>query len=200
MRRNVLDFLDWVRGTCVNAGAKFVALGRPWLSDRSLGEYSNGVLTVCVENTDWPGVLAHEVSHVLQEMEKAAVWANPNADDVLFWRWIKTGNGLGPVRKRKVIRAIQRCELDAERRAVVLMKKFDLATPKALERYIRGAAVYLATYEFSRRYGVWVSKEQTEHIEPILLAAAPNRLPKESELGYISPKLEALLMQQARNP
>lgn len=111
---------------------------------------TTAVLEVAVGDDDWPLVLAHEIGHVEQTIEKlsfasTAWWT--------FNRWTDTNvTDIPPRRLLTATRTIQRCEHDAERRAIDLIKAFDLGDHA---EYAREANADLWRYEFARLSRKW---------------------------------------------
>lgn len=148
-----LAFLDFVRGECAYAGVRLDLVPKARTRAGDLGSFDGEtrVLRVCVGAPDWLCLLAHETAHLRQWRERPAFFDAADVD--AFEGWCEGRRRLKPHRLLEITRAIQRLELDAERRAVRLIRKFRLTDDVA--SYARGACLYVWNYEVARRIGRW---------------------------------------------
>ncbi len=155
-KRDALAFLDHARGECAAAGVSLRLEARPEARGGFVGSFCDErrVLHVCVERADWLGVLAHELSHLRQFIERPAFFRGAIAEVNTFESWV-----LGKLprlkarRLRTITRAIQRLELDAERRALKMIRTFNLLDD--VSGYVRKANFYVWQHEIARRVGKW---------------------------------------------
>lgn len=97
----------------------------------------------------WWYTLCHEYSHFKQWQEK--LWTgSDNFSD--FNEWIDGSKELSRKRIDKMIRYVQECERDAERRGLKLIKKYKLPDAKD---YIQKANAYILFYEVIRKHRKW---------------------------------------------
>jgi hypothetical protein len=186
--RDAWVFLRFVDGMCAEAGVKLRLEARKRTKAGDLGYFneSNRVLFVCVCNEKWPMLLAHEASHLQQEKEKAHQWDVDYVDQFESWytgkRRMKAANVL------RACRAVQKMELDAERRALRFAKHFHLTDDIA--KYTRGANFYIWRYEIARRIGRWPDYGDAQDT---VEAAMPDKLMKVTDIENPPAIMEALV-------
>lgn len=138
-------------------------------------------LKVAMGDPDWPLVLAHEIGHVEQTIEKLSF---PSSAWWTFNRWTDTNaTDIPPRRLLAATRTIQRCEHDAERRAIELIKAYGLGD---VAEYARQANADLWRYEFARLSRRW----------PMLNGAptlCPPKLIRESAFSKIPDNVASVL-------
>lgn len=149
--------------------------------ESNLGEWDEEemALRVATGNRDWAQILAHEVGHVEQTLK--GQFTDSEYWDV-FQDWL-TGVRVAPRRLLKATRYIQRCELDAERQGLRLVRALGLGDPEA---YASRANAYVWKYEMARRLGRW----------PEIIGAGtigPRRLITIQQLGRVPPDIESLM-------
>lgn len=192
MAKGVLPFLKWAEGECARAGVELQLLPKKRQNGAGggwKGHFSSSRIAVCVHREDWTTVLAHEISHLLQDKE--GKW--PDLTDADYNAWLE-GKKRVPARKLLALtRRIQRSELDCERRALRLIREFGLCEDPG--RYVQGACAYVWSYEYGRRYrSIWYDHgiEMMDH--PELLALLPRRLMSVRDIGKIPPEFEAQML------
>jgi len=187
--RDALRFIDVVRGKCAAAGILFRLEAREKTREGDLGWFDSDKkrLLGCVNRADWLTVLAHEVGHLEQFVEGDPV-LQPDAPDFVgdFEAWCQGKKKLKALRLRQTVRTIQRNELDAERRAVGMIRSFHLT--EKIDTYIREANLYVWKYEVSRRVGHWPNYgDAVSHV----VEEMPSRLMAVSQIGKPPAMLEA---------
>lgn len=198
-RDHVSDFLAYARGECAHAGVKLYLDPRAGTKDGYLGafDYFKKELLVCVANPLWLGVLAHELSHLHQWAQNVPAWSKGLQEDcdAVYENWIK-GKDTKPELVKQAVRGIQRCEWDAEKRAVKLIKKYRLVDPKI---YTRSANMYILKYEFARRHRAWV---RTDHLDPAIFEGLvpDDRIISAKSFGKLPEKLEQTLLAMLHTP
>lgn len=105
------------------------------------------VLTIALRSPYWDEVLAHEYCHALQWV--SGLWKGPSWDArwLTYDEWMETGKA-NPDKLLAAVRAIQACELDAEKRCDWLLRQ--CGYPKDRVR-IQAANAYVLSYELDRR-------------------------------------------------
>lgn len=180
--KTATPFLAYAQNRCEAAGVELCLLPRQFTRDGDLGVFDDEKkrITVCVRNTEWLTTLAHELGHLDQWSANSDVWRAAMkakvAEDAYedFDLWLSGRTAFSTREIRGVVRRIQRCELDAERRALRLIRTFGLDDPKA---YARVANFHVWQYEAARRLGIWVEAS------PALTAAMPDRLMRVAAVG-----------------
>lgn len=144
-------------------------------------------LYVAVARPDWLAILAHEVGHVEQFLANRWIDSTPhgNVDE-----WLSKKIELSPRRLLSSVRAVQRCERDAEMHGIALMRRFNLGN---LGDYARHANVYVWSYEIARRTRLWPNRKAIVGAERL----APARLLSERDLGRVPSALESVLASAA---
>jgi hypothetical protein len=97
----------------------------------------------------WWYTLCHEYGHFKQWQEKLWTTSNSFSD---FSEWIDGSREFSKKHIEKMIRDIQECERDAERRGLKLIKKYKLPDVKD---YIQRANAYILFYEVIRKHRKW---------------------------------------------
>jgi hypothetical protein len=151
-----------------------------------LGEFHEGTrrLAVAIGDPDWSGVLAHELGHVEQLIEKTFAKIGPAQD--VFDKHIH-GHPQPPRTLLRATRALQRMEMDAERHALRLIHEFNL--PVDVLRYVKSANAYVLGFEWARRHGRWPNSAW-----PL----CPAKLISERQFGRLTPELESAM--GSKNP
>lgn len=147
----------------------------------TIGEWDEAelVLRVATNSRDWAQILAHEIGHVEQTLQ--GQFTEYHHWDT-FEAWLKATR-VSPRRLLTSVRYIQKCELDAERRGLRLVKALGLGSA---DSYIARANAYVWKYEMSRRLGKW----------PDVVGAGiigPRRLMTTQQLGKVPPEVESLM-------
>lgn len=110
------------------------------------GYYDDGVLKVAMKHRQWPQILAHEYSHMRQEKEglwvDARPWTNKDA-------WLSHEKEITKPELEESFRAIQACEMDAEKRALVMLQKHGIAVD--VKDFVRCVNADVLMYEYVRR-------------------------------------------------
>ncbi len=125
-------------------------------------EYRGGFFGYCIDQElhvavgrrGWFPIFVHEYSHFRQEQEGMWVRAKDTNALIRFDEWIGYRREIPRYRALEACRSVLGCEYDAEARAVRLMryKRFKSVD---LERYIRGANVYLWSHVMALKYREW---------------------------------------------
>ncbi len=170
-------FLDEVRRSCDAAGVRLRLEPRALTRTKDLGEFddSKKILRVATCDPEWWTTLAHEYSHLCQWAEGDPTWESESTEDAKFDAWLAGKRKFPPAELRRIVRVIQRCELDAERRAIQWIRTYHLTDD--LVRYARAGNFHIWQYEHARKTGRWI--EAT----PALIAAMPDRLMRKNQIG-----------------
>lgn len=185
MAGDLLKFLTWVQGECAGAGVKLRLEAQKRNKAGDLGYFNEESKTLYVAclGPDWAMTLAHEMSHVQQALEKHPLWAKADSHD--FEEWLSGKKRMNLLRAKSLCRAVQRLELDAERRTVALARRWGLTDD--LPAYIRAANRYVWSHELSRVNRAWpkweTGKMPTEWAKGIL-AHLPDRLMKVRDIAH----------------
>lgn len=176
--RSVTPFLEHAQKRCGEYAVTLVLAPRRTTKFGDYGEFDSEKrrVAVCVNDPGWLTTLAHELGHMDQWIENSPEWmAVRDYDYTDFDSWYR-GQKLSPKALQNIVRRIQRCELDAERRALRTIRQFGLGDPRA---YAQGANFHVWQYEAARRFGHWVSPPEKHSPE------IPDRLMRLSDVGRL---------------
>ena len=176
--KSITPFLEHAQKRCGDYGVSLVLVPRRTTKFGDYGEFDDEKkrVVVCVNDPGWLTTLAHELGHMDQWIEGSAEWAAVRDYDYTdFDSWYR-GQKLSPQALQRLVRRIQRCELDAERRGLRLIRRFGLADPKV---YAQGANFHVWQYEAARRFGRWVEAPAKHSAE------IPDRLMRFSDIGKL---------------
>lgn len=196
MRRDAITFLDYVRGECAYSGVRLRLEARKGARDGSAGwfESEGRSLYVAVDTEGWLCYLAHELAHMHQWREQADVWVDCEYNDYqIFYDWLD-GQRYTNKRILSIVRGIQRCELDAERRAIKLIRTFNLTND--LKKYIKGANMGVWAYELVRRNRKWWTDFKSPYSNSAIMEMVPERLIKLKSIGHVDEAIETAVLSE----
>lgn len=180
--KSVTPFLEYAQKRCGDYGVSLVLVPRRTTKFGDYGEFDDVKkrMVVCVNDPGWLTTLAHELGHMDQWLENTPAWAGAASAEsdayTAFDDWIVRGKKTAGPALQSLVRRIQRCELDAERRALRLIRKYGLADPKA---YAQVANFHVWQYEAARRFGRWV-------VAPVEYSSEiPDRLMRIADIGKL---------------
>ena len=147
MNKNAKDFIKFVKAECKKNGikcdlrnTKYVKLSGNIKCSGYFDE--DGPALVCSMNRpDSLEILAHEFGHFTQWIEQIDLWKAVNTSMPLVDDWL---NGKDVPNIKKQLAICRDLELDNEKRAVKIIKKFNLDID--IERYIKKANAYIFFY------------------------------------------------------
>lgn len=179
--KSVTPFLEHAAARCTANGVALTLVPRVTTKFGDLGEFDHERrrLAVCVNDSGWLTTLAHELSHMDQWIAGGRVWVDvcgtPDAYTE-FDAWLSGKRRVGPRALISLVRRIQRCELDAERRTLRAIRRFGLGDVKA---YSKRANYDVWRYEAARVLKRWPD-DPTEAV-----AQMPERLMRADEIGRL---------------
>ena len=176
-RRAVQRFVEHVRAECRKHGVRFLLQDTKKVDQSGSGGCSGYfcdhrmVLAVARRSRYWIEVLVHEYCHMRQWLEGSRAWRRSGERAGWYWDWVD-----GRIRKPKHMTATAcrrqlEVELDCERRAVRMARKWRLGID--LRKYVREANAYILFYTFIRLNGVWYNKSPTR--VPQIVETMPER-------------------------
>lgn len=125
-------------------------------------------INVAVYGDEWVGVLAHEYSHFCQWKEDKFTSKEYSNAYIRFDEWLRGEKKISKSNREKYARLIQQCELDCEKRAAKLLKKFRLGSQK---NYIQKANGYVLGFQAVLETGKWFE------VSPSRITACWKKLP-----------------------
>jgi hypothetical protein len=186
--KNVERFIDHVRSVALQHGVKIKIkktkhVREPAGNTLCCGYFleSSSEKTIVVARgrrplSEWLGFLVHEYCHMLQWIERCPAYTNTflrDGEDATYkLSLFESGQANYNKRLRRVYtKKTIACELDCERRAVKVIRKFEL--PINVEQYKRGAAIILYKYWLLCNTGRWVG-ESLENRRSVMKAIKPS--------------------------
>ncbi len=202
--RAVSAFLDHVRAECRRYKVRlYLSRGRNIRCDdgaMATGEFEGwrweGTLRVSVGRcyqSAWLGVMAHEFGHMMQWVEHDAAWRAVGGSNRLF-RWLDHKVECRPATVLRDIRAHQAMELDADRRALAMIRRFDL--PVDRDEYVRAANAYIWSYVYTAAHRRWNGVSSP----PSVLAMMPTRLLPLRAYRVMPPGYEEIVTRYSTTP
>jgi hypothetical protein len=193
MTKKEAAFIKFVKSECKKYGVKCSLRNTMYVklsgNIKCSGWFDEEVpeLVCSMNRPDWIEILAHEFSHLTQWVEQIDLWKKcmvsmPKVDD-----WL-SGE---PVRNiAKYLADSRDLELDNEKRAVKVIKRFNLNVD--IDRYIRKANAYVIFYNRMKSTRQWAKPGRSPYTNERLIAAMPNtfrmdytKIPKRIEKIFI---------------
>ena len=124
----------------------------------------------------WVNVLAHESSHMDQHKENCIAWNTveaPYDKNLQLDAWLEHKIELNTEQLKETIEAVQWMELDAEKRAVRKMRKFNV--PIDIPSTIQRANSYIYFYTMMAAKRQWYKKDQAPYEREELYKLMPSK-------------------------
>jgi hypothetical protein len=159
MKNNILQFIEMVQKDCLEHGVKLVLHPKEKIKlakNMDVSGYwdeSKKQLHVAIYTEEWLTILAHEYGHFCQWKEGKFVSDRETELFIDFEEWLRGIKELTQKRLLASCRMVQSCELDCEKRALKLIKKFSLTDDYSL--YIQKSNSYVLGYEIVRKLRKW---------------------------------------------
>jgi len=184
-KNSIRKFINHVKRECEKVNVKFIMADSEFLvveyRTRVNGYFDEDNLAlVCAvkkSRNEWLPLLVHEFGHFGQHKDQRKVWKNSmlrgNDTSEKIFAWIK-GQSFSPKNIKKYVRLTRNVELDCERRAARLIKKFRL--PINIARYIQGANAYIYFHNYVLLRRVWYKVGKEPYTIPEIVDAMPTTL------------------------
>jgi hypothetical protein len=179
--KNSINFIEEVIATCKLYGVKcsirdvsYVKLGSFKCGGWFDGE--DRELVCSMKNNKGLALLAHEFSHFHQWAENSEMWdlASKKNSHSAMHEWIE-GKPIRDIKKHIAI--CRDLEVDAEKRAVKMIKKYNL--PIDIDEYIRGANAYIYFYNYILNIRRWSAPNNSPYRNKVLIASMPKTFMKD---------------------
>lgn len=141
-----------------------------WFSDEP-----SPVLAVALDNETWLDTMIHEFAHLQQWVENSIYW-EPSSCSVLVDHWYAHDCELNKEQLDKYFRALIDVEVDAERRALKMIKHYEI--PIDTKLYAQKANAYVLCYHEYRRRRRWNVPGKAPYLFPEIVAAMPTNMTK----------------------
>jgi hypothetical protein len=190
-----LEFILYVKDECKKYGVKCSLRNVKYVkltsSMKCAGWFDEGVpeLVVAMNRVDWIEILAHEYSHLTQWVEKIPLWKSATKSLGKVWDWLDGKNHRNINEHINVARDL---ELDNEKRAVKIIKKFNLDVD--LENYVKKSNSYVQFYNWIKITRRWCKPTNSPYKNKRLLEA----MPKKFNMNYnvIPKKIEKIFREE----
>jgi len=179
MQKNVKAFIKYAVGELIESGCQIVLEKKEDVKNPFDGMEYSGFFerrpylcfhcAIGLSQKDWFPVFVHEFAHFLQykdESKKTPYWIQqryaekilpePPGNDPIYL-WLEKKLELNPKVIKKLARVTQRMELDADKRAIGIIKRFDL--PIDIDWYIKTTNAYILFFNIITETRMWFDKE-----------------------------------------
>lgn len=156
---NALRFINLVQYDCIQHGVEVVFHPTDRIKMAKdfyvAGYWSEDdlQLNVAISSDEWLTILAHEYGHFCQWKENKFTSEKTHNAYISYDDWLVGEIELSDKQLNAACAEIQKCELDCEKRAAKLIKKYKLAND--VEQYIQKSNSYVLGYEASKKVRKW---------------------------------------------
>ncbi len=193
MNKKAKDFIKHVKSECKKYGikcdlrrTKYVRLSGNIKCSGYFDE-DEPALVCSMNRPDSLEILAHEFGHLTQWIEQIDLWKKCMKSMPLVDDWL-SGKDVPNIKKH--LAASRDLELDNEKRAVKIIKKFELDID--IQRYIKKANAYVLFYNYMLATRKWGTPNNSPYKNKRLIEAMPghfrmnyNSIPKRIEKIFI---------------
>jgi len=164
MKNSISDFINMVQSDCLENGVEIIF--HPTTSIMMSKKISvsgfwcdeDKQLNVAIYHPEWLVILAHEYGHYCQWKDGKFIDEKTTEAYILYDEWIEKKISLTKEKLDDICELIQKCELDCEKRALKLVKKYKLCD---IESYIQKANSYVLGYDVTKITRKWFKKSPT---------------------------------------
>ena len=184
-----LAFIQFVKDECKTYGVKCSLRPSKYVkmdgNVKCSGWFDEEVpeLVVAMNRPDWIEILAHEYGHLTQWRENAPIWKEAVKSLPKVWGWL---DGTNVRNIEKHIGISRDLELDNEKRAVKIIKKFELKVD--LEHYVKKANAYVQFYNWMLITRKWSKPTNSPYKNKNLVEAMSSKF--NMKYDKLTPKLE----------
>jgi len=186
-----LAFIQFVKDECKTYGVKCSLRPSKYVkmdgNVKCSGWFDEEVpeLVVAMNRPDWIEILAHEYGHLTQWVEQVPIWKKAEVSLGKVWEWLD-GKNCRTIEKH--IAVARDLELDNEKRAVKIIKKFELKVD--LVHYVKKANAYVQFYNWMLVTRKWSKPKNSPYKNKNLVDAMSNKF--NMKYDYLTPKLEKI--------
>jgi len=170
------EFLRFVKDQCKKYGIKCKLKNVSYLklsgNIKCSGYFceTEKVLAVAMDRADWIEILAHEYCHLTQWVDGVDVWKKGCTGLVKMDNWM---NGSRVRDIKKYLGYVRDLELDNEKRAVTLIKKWGLDVD--LDMYIKKANAYVQFYNYIYHTRKWSNPKNSPYSNGNVVESMSNK-------------------------
>lgn len=143
-----------------------------------MGLTNRGELAVAKRSPKFLEIMVHEFCHLHQWAEAADVWVKSDASYVLVEEWLEFKTEVTNISKH--LDVCMELELDCEKRAVEMIRKWKL--PIDLNLYRKGANAYMYLWKYLKYTRRWPHPDKSPYKLPVIIDRMPSRFLKNYEL------------------
>ena len=176
MRAKERRFIEWVKKQCKTHGikcelrkVKYLKLSGNIKCSGYFDEESKQ-LVVAMNRPDWLGILVHEYCHLTQWVDGVKVWTDGCEGLIKVEEWLEGKNVRGI---KSALAKSRDLELDNEKRAVKLIKKWELDVN--IEHYIQKANAYVQFYNWMKETRRWATPKNSPYRNETIISSMPKR-------------------------
>jgi hypothetical protein len=195
MNKNAKDFIKFVKSECKSNGIKCDLRNTKYVklsgNIKCSGYFDEeGPALVCSMNRpDSLEILAHEFGHFTQWIEQIDLWKAVNTSMPLVDDWL-SGEEVPNIKKHLAV--CRDLELDNEKRAVKIIKKFDLDID--IDRYIKKANAYIFFYTRLLATRKWCTPKNSPYSNNKIIEVMPTYFRR--DYSIIPKKIEIIFIEQ----
>lgn len=195
--KNTQAFIDHVKKECKKHGIKASLRNTKYVklsgNIKCSGYFDdeNKMLVCSMNRPDFLEILAHEYCHLTQYVDQIDLWSATEVSMPLLDSWL-AGKEVKDINKH--ISNCRDLELDNEKRAVKVIKKFNLKVD--LDHYIRKANAYVQFYNYMKESRRWCTPKRSPYTNKRIISAMPNNfkmnyntIPKHIKQLFIEEKI-----------
>ena len=195
MNKKTKDFIKYVKSECKKYGVKCDLRNTKYVklsgNIKCSGYFDEDapVLVCSMNRLDSIEILAHEFCHLTQWVEQIDLWKACTISLPLVDEWL-TGKDVPNIKKHLAVS--RELELDNEKRAVKLIKKFDLGID--VDHYIRKANAYVFFYNRLLATRKWATPQNSPYTNQRII----EKMPRYFKADYsVTPKrIEKIFIQE----
>lgn len=186
-----LTFIQFVKDECKKYGVKCKLRPTKYVkmdgNVKCSGWFDEEVpeLVVAMNRPDWIEILAHEYGHLTQWRENAPIWKEAVKSLPKVWGWLD-GESVRNIENH--IGVSRDLELDNEKRAVKIIKKFELKVD--LVHYVKKANAYIQFYNWMLITRKWSNPKNSPYKNKNLVEAMSSKF--NMRYDTLTPKLEKI--------
>ena len=195
MNKKAKDFIKYVKSECKKHGikcdlrkTKYVKLSGNIKCSGYFDE-DEPALVCSMNRPDSLEILAHEFGHFTQWRENIEIWKKTMVSMPLVDEWLE-GKEVPNIKKH--LATCRNLELDNEKRAVKIIKKFDLDID--IDRYIKKANAYVLFYNRLLATRKWATPKNSPYSNQRIIEKMPRYFMK--DYSTLSKRIEKVFEQE----
>jgi len=149
MKKNTKKFIQSALFELISNHINVSLIQKSKLNRRYMGYFDEAEKKFCISIRKpqklWIPVFIHEFCHFRQWKENDPVWRISNDEEEgEFWEWVEGKLPTPPSNLKKVVKNIQKIELNCEKRVAKIIDQYKIEINR--DRYIQGANAYIYLY------------------------------------------------------